>query len=201
MAAVDARWNHNIHHHPVVLDAVPARARRALDVGCGDGHLTRRLRERVAEVVGLDLHEPSLAMARDDTDGGDGLAYLRADVLHAPLRPGSFDLVASVATLHHLDARAGLRALSELVAPGGTLVIIGIARSSLPKDLPREVAAAVVGRALRWVRGWDEVTAPTCWPPPETHDGMRSIAAEVLPGARFRRHLLWRHSITWTKPA
>ena len=40
-------WNHNIHFHPVVLDAVPTGARRALDVGCGAGGLARELAERV----------------------------------------------------------------------------------------------------------------------------------------------------------
>lgn len=30
-------WNHNTHHHRLVLDTVPAGARNALDVGAGDG--------------------------------------------------------------------------------------------------------------------------------------------------------------------
>ena len=198
--AVRDRWNHNIHHHPVILDAVPADARRALDVGCGDGYLTRQLRARVPEVVGLDLHEPSLAMALEDAPD-DGPRYALGDVLAAPFPPGSFDLVASVATLHHLDARAGLEAMADLLRPGGTLAIVGLARGRLPHDIPREVVAGVATRAIRLRRGYDEITAPMCWPPPEDYAGMRAIAADVLPGSCFRRHLLWRYSITWTKPA
>jgi hypothetical protein len=38
------------------------------------------------------------------------------------------------------------------------------------------------------------------WPPPETYGGMRALARELLPGARFRRHLLWRYSLIWRKP-
>jgi hypothetical protein len=30
------RWNHNLHYHRVILDAVPAGCRRSLDVGCGE---------------------------------------------------------------------------------------------------------------------------------------------------------------------
>jgi hypothetical protein len=41
------RWNHDIHYHPVVLAAVPEGCRRALDVGCGEGQLTRELQPRV----------------------------------------------------------------------------------------------------------------------------------------------------------
>ena len=52
------RWNHNIHYHPVVLATVPAGARTALDVGCGEGTLARALRRRVPHVLGMDRHEP-----------------------------------------------------------------------------------------------------------------------------------------------
>jgi hypothetical protein len=41
--------------------------------------------------------------------------------------------------------------------------------------------------------------APETWPPPESFTGTRRIAARVLPGSRFRRHVLWRYSLVWTK--
>ena len=40
---------------PVILGAVPAGCGAALEVGCGDGLLARRLAERCAEVTGIDL--------------------------------------------------------------------------------------------------------------------------------------------------
>ena len=39
-------WNHNVHYQPVILKAVPADCGAALEVGCGDGLLARRLAER-----------------------------------------------------------------------------------------------------------------------------------------------------------
>jgi 2-polyprenyl-3-methyl-5-hydroxy-6-metoxy-1,4-benzoquinol methylase len=36
---IQDRWNHNIHYHPVVLDALPPDCERVLDVGCGEGLL------------------------------------------------------------------------------------------------------------------------------------------------------------------
>jgi len=196
----DRRWNHNIHLHRAVLDAVPAGARSALDVGCGEGLLARELAEVVPEVVGLDLHEPSLATG---CAAGPGVSFVLGDVLAAPFPAARFDLVTSVATLHHLDARDGLRAMAGLVRPGGVLVVVGLARSRLPRDLGWELAGAVSTRALKLhpSRTYWEHSAPTVWPPPETHDGMRAIVAEELPGATFRRHVLWRWWCTWTKPA
>jgi hypothetical protein len=40
----------------------------------------------------------------------------------------------------------------------------------------------------------------TGYPPPMTYSEMRHLAAQLPPGARYRRHLLWRYSLTWTKP-
>lgn len=192
------RWNHNIHHHPVVLAAVPEGCRRALDVGCGEGRLTRELQPLVEQVVGLDSDEDSIELAR--AQAGGTLEYLVGDVLTHPFEAQSFDLVTSVATLHHVDAAAGLTRMAELLSPGGVLVVIGCARSRLPADLPYELAAMVGHRLQRLTKPVWEHPSPTVWPPPETYTGMRRLATDLLPGARFRRHLLWRYSLVWTKP-
>lgn len=193
------RWNHNIHLHTVVLDAVPAGAQRALDVGCGEGMLARDLHRSVPEVVGLDLHEPSLGIGRSQSDG-DGITYVRGDILDHPFEPASFDVVASIAALHHMDARAGLEAMRDLLRPGGSLVVVGLARARLPRDLPWELAGGVTTRWLKLSRTYWEHSAPIVWPPPETYDGMRRLAEEVLPGVEYRRHVLWRYSLVWRRP-
>lgn len=57
-------WNHNVHYHPVVLGAIPRNAVRALDVGCGQGALARRLRAVVPQVAAIDLDPTSIDLAR-----------------------------------------------------------------------------------------------------------------------------------------
>ncbi len=191
-------WNHNIHHHPIVLDAVPEGARTALDVGCGEGILTRELAAEVPEVVGIDLDQPSIELARCTPQGG--VSYVIGDVLTHPFEPASFDLVASIAALHHMDAATGLARLKALVRPGGRLVVIGLARTRLPRDLGYELAGAVTTRVLKLRRRYWEHSAPMVWPPPTTHAEIREIAERVLPGVRYRRHVLWRYSLVWSKP-
>jgi 2-polyprenyl-3-methyl-5-hydroxy-6-metoxy-1,4-benzoquinol methylase len=44
-------WNHNTHYHDIVLRNVPRGCGEALDVGCGDGLLARRLAPRAAHVT------------------------------------------------------------------------------------------------------------------------------------------------------
>lgn len=191
------RWNHNIHYHPRVLRAVPDGARRALDVGCGEGMLARELARTVPHVTGIDLDGPSIDQARVYPDDVD---YIVGDFLAHPFEPASFDVVASVAALHHMDAAAGLARMRDLLRPGGVLVIVGLAHGALPGDLPREVAAVIVGSFHRAVRGHWQHPSPVVWPPPVTYSQMRALAAGILPGSQYRRHLLWRYSITWKKP-
>jgi SAM-dependent methyltransferase len=192
------RWNHNIHYHPLILAAVPDGCSRALDVGCGEGMLARELTQSVPRVTAIDLDEPSLRLGRRQ-DPAHRVDYLAGDFLGYPF-DGSFDFIASVAAVHHMDMRQALARMRDLLRPGGTLAIVGLARSRYPADLPAEVAGAILHRVYTARRGYWEISAPMVWPPPETYGSVRRLAAEVLPGVRYRRHPLWRYSLVWSKP-
>lgn len=196
----DARWNHNIHYHPLVLAAVPPGCNTALDVGCGEGTLTRQLRSTVPSVIGIDLDERSIELARAQADG-TGIEYLQADFLTHPFTPGSFDLITSVAVLHHMDTAAALTRMRELLRPGGVLAVIGLPRTRLPHDLPYELAAVMAHRWHLLRHGYWEHPSPTVWPPPDTFADLRRTAERLLPGVRLHRHVMWRYSLVWAKPA
>ena len=205
-----APWNHNVHYHPLILAAVPPGCERALDVGCGAGLLARELRWRVPHVSAIDRDAPVLERARRE-DAGAGVEYLHGDFLRCGFPPESFGLIVSVAALHHMDPAAALTRMRDLLRPGGVLAVVGLARSSLPADLPRELVAVPVNLLLRlrhrdWrqaraARARGEVMAPVIWPPAHTYREIRQLAEQVLPGVRYRRHLLWRYSLSWQKPA
>lgn len=194
------RWNHNLHYHRVVLGAAPRGCHRSLDVGCGEGTLTRELRHVVPNVTGIDLDRASIEIAQAHPNAAD-IEYILGDFLAFPFELASFDLVTSVASLHHMDAATALGHMGELLRPGGVLVVVGLARGQYPADLPRDLAAVVASRAHRLIQGWWEPPSPTLWPPAETFGGMRELAARVLPDVRYRRHLLWRYSLVWTRPS
>ena len=202
------RWTHNRHYHQVILDAIPAGCATALDVGCGTGGLTRRLRAAGLRVTGIDRNEPCIREARAHP-GAAGIGYLVGDVGRAPLQPGSFDLVTSIAMVHHMDAGLALRQMSGLLRPGGVLAVIGLARDRTPADfgwaLPASAGtqlhrlANVTRRSVRRLPPPHQ--PPLVWPPPLSYRQMRRLAGELLPGVRYRRHLYWRYSLVWTKPA
>ena len=195
----DRRWNHNIHYYPLVLAAVPPGCQRALEVGCGEGMLARQLAHCVPHVVGIDQDTASIELAHRQGPGGQ-VEFVCGDFLTHPFPLASFGLITCVAALHHMDAAAALARLGQLLVAGGTLVIVGLARSR-PPDLPWEAAAIIANLGHRVTKGYWEHPSPTVWPPPHTYRQIRVLAGKSLPGVRFRRHLLWRYSLVWAKPA
>lgn len=197
MATSAGRWNHNIHYHRLILEAVPPWARSALDVGCGNGLLSLDLLNSVPDVTGIDLDEQVLDEARGVSDQ---ITWLQGDVMTFDF-DRRFDVVASAATLHHLpDLASALTRLADLTAPGGVLAVIGVARSSSPKDLLFSLAGAVQHQWLSRKYGFWEHSAPTVWPPPHDFATVRRTAERVLPGVRWRQLLLWRYALIWHKP-
>ncbi len=49
-------------------------------------------------------------------------------------------------------------------------------------------------------KGLWEHASPMAWPPPHTDAQVRAMAEGELPGHTFRRHILWRYTLTWTRP-
>lgn len=192
------RWNINIHYQRPLVEEIPESARTALDVGCGEGLLARTLAERGLDVTGVDEDADSIRRARaQDTTR---IAYIEADIFEADLPHESFDVVTAVACLHHMDLEKGLERFKELVAPGGTVLVVGLAKGTW-RDIPREMAASVVDKAQRLFRGYWDHGSPCAWPPPHTYRDVQRESAQVMPGSDFSQKLLWRYTLTWTKPA
>lgn len=117
-----------------------------------------------------------------------------------PFELASFDFVTSVASLHHMDVAAALDRMRRLLRPGGRMVVIGLARSSRPADWAVDAVAMAVNRLYQRSKGEVEDGAPRVWPPALTYSQTRRIARRTLPGAHFRRRLLWRYALVWTAP-
>lgn len=199
---VRSSWNHNTHFHPLVLRGLRPGA-TALDIGSGEGLLTRRmLAAGAGHVTGLDVSAPMVELARALAAGeprSADVGCVVADVLDA-MQERTFDLVACVATLHHLDLDRGLERLRELTAPGGRLVVVGLARPSTLLDRALSAWSIPVNRVATAVRGYWEHPAPLR-DPDETYADVRAAAARVLPGSTFRARLYWRYTIEWRAPA
>lgn len=94
------RWNSNLHSFEHLMRRIPADARCGVDVGCGEGETTRRLRRRLTSVIGIDIDPASIEIARSCDDDID---YVHGDFMLVDLPEGSFDVVSAIAVVYHVD--------------------------------------------------------------------------------------------------
>ena len=191
-------WNHNIHYHAFVLNQLPPDCRRALDVGCGEGHLTLKLTQSCEEVVAIDVDETALARARGLIGPNPRVSLKLGDVLAYEFAESSFDCIVAVASLHHLPLRAALIRFRDLLRSGGSLAVVGLYRPSTPMDYAVFAVAAPLSWLMHLGLGKAEVAAPISLPK-ETLPDIRRAAAEGLPGARVERRLFHRYTLVWSK--
>jgi trans-aconitate methyltransferase len=166
----------------VVPDRSDRTASRACDLGCGSGRFTDLLAGRYQHVLGVDIAEREIELARAE----HSLPQVRFDQRSlldvTPEVDGRFDLVFSVNTVHHLRAHdLVLPHLASLVAPGGAVVVVDIVDpgqwSSLDWHVSEAFRDAEESYRLRSRR-------------PE-------IAAEVI---RLRLHPAWLEHVTTNIP-
>lgn len=112
-----------------ILRWLPPRPARVLDIGCGDGTLTRRLIGAGYDATGLDPEAP-----REE-------GYLR-DTLEEFRSKATFDAAVAVRSLHHLHDRfRALDNLQSLLRSGGRLVAFEFAVENVDDDARRWLRA------------------------------------------------------------
>jgi SAM-dependent methyltransferase len=193
-------WNHDIRYHGFVLDATPRPCANALEVGCGGGLLARELAARCDNVVGIDLDAEVVRVTARAARHLGKVTFVTGDVMSYPLPESGFDLIAAVATLHHLPLEAALKRLRTLLAPGGVLVVVGLYREETVADMVFAAAGWVTSQGMRRFRRLVEVDAPMK-APTEALAEIRTTAHRILPGSLLRRRLLFRYTMVWRKSA
>jgi len=111
----DAYWK----YAPMFFELLPPRGARTLEVGCGEGRVSRDLAARGHRVIGLDTSPTLLKLAREAYPRG---RYLRADAAALPFAGESFDLVVAYNSLMDVDDMPGsVREAARVLRPGGAL--------------------------------------------------------------------------------
>ena len=95
------------------------RPTSVLEVGCGPGELSDRMRiELGASVVAVDISARMVELAR-----GRGVDARLGDVQELPFEDRSFDCAVAAWMLYHVpDVDRGLSELARVLRPGGHLV-------------------------------------------------------------------------------
>ena len=214
LARVNARhpWNHNEHFHGWILRNLPARRRAAVDVGCGTGVLAGKLAPHFARVTGIDADEgmAAAAGARLAQDPRVSIRHCRFEQFAAEAGDGQTDLITMVAVLHHLDLEDTLARIPGLLAPGGRLLVVGLARADSLPDLAADLISATANPVMGLIRhprparqaGGPAPGQPVMpvRDPATTLAEITAAATARLPGATVRRRLFFRYTLRWDKP-
>ena len=109
-------------HRDRFFDLLPAPGRLSIDVGAGEGRVSRDLAALGHQVVALD-RSPTLAHAAASHPDA-GAAHLIGDAARLPLADGAADLAVAFMSLQDIDDFAGaISEIGRVLEPGGLLVL------------------------------------------------------------------------------
>ncbi|MCB1487800.1 MAG: methyltransferase domain-containing protein [Bauldia sp.] len=126
--------------------------RRAADIGCGTGTMSRWLAERMGDgstVDAIDISEDQLAVARtrQPAAGAGTITYSIASAYEPELPDAAYDIAFVRLVLCHLkEPHQAVAAMARLLKPGGRLVIVDMDMYSFLAMPPSE-------HYTRWLEG------------------------------------------------
>jgi demethylmenaquinone methyltransferase/2-methoxy-6-polyprenyl-1,4-benzoquinol methylase len=142
---MDRRWKRRVGAFAAVR-----RGARVLDLACGTGDIARELQVRGASVIGLDVTERMLLLARRKTQG---IGLVCADMASLPFGSAEFDIITTGYGLRNVpDLPVALAEAHRVLRPGGRLVSLDFnrPRSGLVRAIYLGYLTAV-GAALGWI--------------------------------------------------
>ncbi|BCS32142.1 methyltransferase [Luteitalea sp. TBR-22] len=120
-----------------LLECIPARTRRVLDLGSGEGRLIGLVLDYLPEATGVAVDFSDTMLARLDARfGSDPRVEVRRHDLDTPLPDlGTFDAIVSSFAIHHVpDARkqALYAEIHDRLVPGGVFLNLEHVASATP---------------------------------------------------------------------
>jgi tRNA (cmo5U34)-methyltransferase len=126
----------------MLLEALPERVERFLDLGTGDGRLAALIRSRHSQSrgVALDVSRPMLVRAAERFDGDPAVELVAGDLNWRIGVSGPFDAVVSGLAIHHLEdarKRSLFGEIHTLLAPGGVFANLDLVASATARQHER----------------------------------------------------------------
>jgi SAM-dependent methyltransferase len=130
-----------------------------LDSGCGSGEHALRAAGLGLPVLGVDVAETAIAMAREKAAArGLDAEFELADALHLERLDRTFDTVLDCGLLHTFDddeRRAYVASLAAVTAPGATLFCLCFREGAPDTEGPHPVGESDLRASLSSEAGWN----------------------------------------------
>ncbi|MEV4253938.1 class I SAM-dependent methyltransferase [Spirillospora sp. NPDC049652] len=157
-----------------------------LDIGCGNGQLTRLAAGRAASALGVDLSAPMLARAREraEAEGVANVRFEQGDAQVFPFEPASADIAVSrFGVMFFADPVAAFANIGGALRPGGRLAfacMTSLAGTDMGALLAATMGALGTGQPPTGRDG----TGPTSFADPEHTEGVLAKAGYTGIGIR-----------------
>ena len=140
----------------------PLQRLSVLDVACGGGLMSEPLARLGARVTGIDPGEKNVAIARGHAEPqGLAIDYRVATVEELVAAGERYDAVVCLEVVEHVpDVGAFVKSCTDLVRPGGMLVLSTINRTMKSYALAIVAAEYVLGWLPRGTHQWERFVTP-----------------------------------------
>jgi 2-polyprenyl-3-methyl-5-hydroxy-6-metoxy-1,4-benzoquinol methylase len=119
------QWFWHDERFKQVLQNLPPRVARILDVGCGPGTFLGQFHGRYQRAVGIDIATQQIAYAQQRYEG-TGAEFRVGDLRDQTMADQGFDAIVSIEVIEHLpanDVQHFLRLIYGALQPGGMAVL------------------------------------------------------------------------------
>ncbi len=180
----DLRWRNYIINTLTFLnnwEQIEPQA-RILDVACGTGEFEKFLLKKnpKQKIVGVDISEKMLDLARKKHDAFSNVKFQQASVHSLPFDSHSFDVVVCANSFHFFDKpEVALREMKRVLKSDGKLIII-----DWNKDY-------FVCRICDWLLKLFDPTHQQCYTQAELHQLLISAEFKIHSATKFRLGIIW----------
>ena len=113
-----------------IMEKLPQdlKGMRILDAGCGTGALSRMLDERGAEVVGVDISDKLIDVAKNRSAANKNIEYFAGDMKEQSF--GNFDYIIAMDSLIHYSPEDTLSSIAEFSKRANNSVLFTVIPST-----------------------------------------------------------------------
>lgn len=124
------------------------------DFGCGAGRFIEIVRMKRGRVIGIDLNDQAVEVARENFRDDPDVLICQADVLNPPLKYDCLEGAFSIGVMHHTpDPRKGFNEMVKRVKSGGWIALSVYGKKGRYYDFPVVTLYRKMFKLLRPVFG------------------------------------------------